>query len=444
MAIEDAAAKLRAFARILKLGHDLFNAADFADAAVRAVNDSKVVINYRSAALFEYDGKDFELLAQSGIPEKNPRSKLVLDQIEMLKTLDVSLPLSVIDRGLPGEAEKERTVYLAANLPCPEVLDGTVVRFIWLLEFSGEVSGNVENLVKVVAGSVGEALYFHRFCGRGKRLRKRGTGRKIFWLTVLLIFIASMFIRVPESATAEFTLRPQDSSVIYAPFDGTILHCLRQDGESVAKGDIIAKYDTAVLQYRLDQARSQLAELETEIALEERSAFFDPEKLGKVRLLAASRKIIEVTVAEAEWFIGHSTVTAPADGVLVLADGRAEKLAGKAVRSGERIAEIYGGSGVIAEIPVDEKQSSILQNDFSVSLYLHTAPENAIPVTVDKVAAYPEFTEQKTWCYTVRCALPDNSETLRYGMRGVAKLSGGKVFLGYRLIKSAILYFRGL
>ena len=95
MAIEDAAAKLRAFARILKQGHDLFNAADFADAAVRAVNDSKVVINYRSAALFEYDGKDFELLAQSGIPEKNPRSKLVLDQIEMLKTLDVSLPLSV-------------------------------------------------------------------------------------------------------------------------------------------------------------------------------------------------------------------------------------------------------------------------------------------------------------------------------------------------------------
>ena len=40
--------------------------------------------------------------------------------------------------------------------------------------------------------------------------------------------------------------------------------------------------------------------------------------------------------------------------------------------------------------------------------------------------------------------LPDNSAGLRYGMRGIARLSGENVSLGYRLFKSVVLYFRGL
>jgi hypothetical protein len=40
--------------------------------------------------------------------------------------------------------------------------------------------------------------------------------------------------------------------------------------------------------------------------------------------------------------------------------------------------------------------------------------------------------------------LPDGPDDLRYGMRGIAKLSGGDVSLGYRLFKSTVLYFRGL
>ena len=60
------------------------------------------------------------------------------------------------------------------------------------------------------------------------------------------------------------------------------------------------------------------------------------------------------------------------------------------------------------------------------------------------MSQYPELTEQKTFCYKVRVRLPDDSAGLRYGMRGIARLSGGNVSLGYRLFKSVVLYFRGL
>ena len=50
---------------------------------------------------------------------------------------------------------------------------------------------------------------------------------------------------------------------------------------------------------------------------------------------------------------------------------------------------------------------------------------------------------QQPYCVNIE-RLPEDSAGLRYGMRGIARLSGGKVFLGYRLFKSLVLYFRGL
>lgn len=99
---------------------------------------------------------------------------------------------------------------------------------------------------------------------------------------------------------------------------------------------------------------------------------------------------------------------------------------------------------MIAEIPVNERDASILRQAPRLTLFLHTAPENAIPAEIEEISRYPELTEQKTYCYKVRARLPKQMDDLRYGMRGVARLSGGDVSLGYRLFKSMVLYFRGL
>ena len=446
MANDDAAAKLRTFALILKFGHDLMNARNFDDAAVRAVNDARMLLDFHSAALFEHSEKRYEVIAQSGIPEKNPRSRLVLDQMELLEKFNSNDAFSVIDgkEAFPENPVFANSVYCIVNLPVPEVCADSGRTFVWLLEFKNNVPAHLENTAKIVGNSVSEALYFHRSASGRKHFGSAKKAKCIFYIILLAAIAAAMFIRVPESASAEFTLRPQMVSAVYAPFDGLVIRCFRQDGDKVSKGDIIARYDTATLQYRMEQARHQLAELESEISLEERNAFTDSEKLGKVRLLAARKKVLQVAVSEAKWYLDHADITAPADGVLVLADGRAEKLAGKALRIGDKVADIYGGRGLIAEIPVDEKDSSILQQKFTAELFLHTAPEEAIPVDILDTAVYPELTEQKSYCYTVRAELPENRSGLRYGMRGIAKISGRKVFLGYRLFKSAVLCFRGL
>ena len=81
-----------------------------------------------------------------------------------------------------------------------------------------------------------------------------------------------------------------------------------------------------------------------------------------------------IAVKEAQWYMDHAEITAPADGVLVLAEGRAELLVNKAVRTGDKLFDVYSGQGVIAEIMVNERESSILLGDLSATLFLLVSP----------------------------------------------------------------------
>ena len=446
MANEEFAARLKAFALMLKYGHDLFGAKNFSDAAAMAVSNSRSLLNFRTATLLELSGGKSRVIAQYGQVEVNPHSRLAVLQNKLAETLKFgNEPLTVSrDNGLSTELAEHDAVYLCLKLtPPPNAAEIDFV-FIWLLEYEKEVPGFAANTAKLLGSSISEALYYQRLCKSRLTGVRRQVKKRWMWAAALMILAGAMFIRVPENATAEFTLKAPEITSSYAWFDGPIARCLVQDGDTVTKGELIAEYDTAQLSYRLSSARSALREIETELALEQQNAFTDQDRLGKVKLLEARRDTVKVSVEEAEWYLEHSQLPAPADGILALTDGRAELLAGKAVRTGDKLFEVFGGSGMVAEIPVNERDASILRRQFDATLFLHTAPETAIPVEILEVSHYPELTEQKTYCYRVRAKLPDSLTGLRYGMRGIAKLSGGKVSLGYRLFKSVVLYFRGL
>lgn len=442
--IQELNARIKTFAVMLKFGHDLFNAPGFDDAAVMAVNNTHILLNYKSASLAEVSGGKGRIIAQYAQPSTNPHSRLAVLQSELCAKLELNgKPQEFSGEALP--AELSGSVYYALPLLPPASLSQQDFRFIWLLEYENEVPAYVRTSAGLLSTTIAEALYFHRLNrNAGWRFERHFSIRKMVWLLLLLLVCGSMFLKVPESTNAEFILKAPEISSAYAWFDGPIAKCRKQDGSIVKKGDVIAEYDTSALQYRLSAAQNAVKEIEAELELERRSSFTERERLGKLKLLETRLETARITVEEAQWYLAHSKLTAPADGILALADGRAEMLTGKAVRTGDRIFDIYGGSGMTAEIPVNERDSSILLKNPSATLFLYTAPEQAIPVRILEIAQYPELTEQRTYCYTVRAELPAQMTHLRYGMRGIAKLTGERVSLGYHLFKNAVLYFRGL
>jgi len=435
MAETDPNARLRVFALMLRYGHELFAADGLEMAAAAAVNNAHELVPYATSSLFDCTDGRVRILAQYGQPTVNAHAALAVEQIARVRAW-LKDPETVPAGGAT----------LMVRLPLPAQAAESRLDFVWLIEFPEPPPASVGDALKLMSSSAGQALAFHRLC----RSRRRGLFRRIrkstFWGLVLAALGASLFIRVPESTTAEFFVRAPEETTVYAWFDGAIGSCLKKDGERVEAGDVVVKYDVSQLGYRTALARNQLAETEAELALARQNAFANPEDLGRVKPLEIRCQGLKVSVDEAEWYIGHSEVRAPAAGVVALAEGDAARLENKAVRTGDVLFRVLGGSGYEAEIPVNEREASVLRADMEVTLFLHTAPETAIPTRILEVSHYPQLNEQKTWVYRVRVALDPSAAPggLRYGMRGVAKLQSGRVSLGYRLFKSGVLYFRGL
>ncbi len=440
---EDLAGKLKTFATILKFNHDLFEAESFSRAAAMAVNNSRILLQFRNSVLFELlsDGST-QLIAQFGQPELHPHSAQVQTFQKLAENAARQDGETCVLEVPAGGAEDGNGICFCLKLLPPRSAKKRC-SFLWVLEYEKEIPPFVENTAKLLGKSVSESLNLAKYADHAN-WRDPGKRRKYWVLSAVLLLLAGvLLLPVRETATTDFTLKSSNITAAYAWFDGPIAQCLKQDQDFVKKGDVIAVYDIAPRRYQYEMALAALNEAKAELELERQNAFSDEAKLGKVKLLQKRCEMLAIPVEEAKWYLDHSRILAPADGILALTDKRAEQLAGKAVRTGDKLFEILVPGSLSAEIPVNEQDSSILQGPFSVTLFLHTAPERAIESRIQEIANYPELTGQNTYCYMVRAALVgENTGDLRFGMRGIAKLAGKKVCLGYLLFKNLILYFR--
>lgn len=438
-------ARLKTFAMIIKFGHDLFDGKDLKSTAAAAVNNSYQLLKFRSAALFRLDSaRNCRVLGQFGQSDVNEFSAAVQQQKKLIAEarFDQNGAAVIENRELPEELAENNALYLLCRLtpPAAACFDGT---YVWLLEYEKSIPENILPTVRLLGKSIAEALCLaESSSGPGRRLPRffTGIGR---WILLLLLLAAVMLLPVRETSTAEFMLKAPEVTAAYTRIDGTVTGVMKKDGTPVKKGETVLQLDRSELEYRLADARARLKEAEADLELAQQNAFTDESKLGNVKLLRARCRILQVAVDEAQWLLKHTVIKAPADGILVLDEERSGEITGRAVKAGDKLFEIYGGRGMTAEVMVHERDSSILHSKFDSELFLHTAPEKGLTGRIISVAHYPTLNERNQYCYQIRMELPESEKgSLRFGMRGVAKLSGGNVCLGYWLFKSIILYFR--
>lgn len=453
-------ARLKIFGMIFRIGSDLFHAPDFDTACGMAVNNPAILLKFKRATLLEKSDAGLRILAQYGQLAVNPHSEVAHRQLALFEQAewpqDKPLRLSrcpeegAEDRDLELQASldallEEDGELIAFSLPAPAFLGDPGFSLIWLLEYDTPIPAYALTSASLLVHSLGEALFCHRCCGAvaRRRFRRRLSAGK--WAVILLVIAAAilLLVRVRDSVNAEFTLKSPETFGAYAWFDGPIAECLKQDGAFVEKDEVVLRYDTSALAFRLANAKSQVAEIAKEYDVESAAAFNDKSKLGRVELIRTRLESARVAVEEAQWYMKHAEVRAPADGVLVLAEGRADLLVNRAVRTGDKLFEVYGGEGVIAEILVNERESSILLGELSATLFLYTQPDRTFNAEIIEIKQYAELTEQRTYCYKVRARLQSDLP-LRYGMRGVAKLRGESVSLGYFLFRNLVIYLRWL
>ena len=100
---------------------------------------------------------------------------------------------------------------------------------------------------------------------------------------------------------------------------------------------------------------------------------------------------------------------------------------------------------LLAEISLNEKDAAVLEGTTGTELFLHARPEKSLQnVEIISVSPKPFITETNEYCYRVRVKFDDKDKLGLVGMRGVARITGKTVTLGYYLFRNMILAWREL
>lgn len=452
--------RLRAFAAILRLNRDAFSFKDLRSTALHIVNDSKTLLTYDRSSLVDLRSR--RVIAEYSQTEVNEHTRYARALTRLCRELKFGNdPLEVtadcpeeILNTLSGKGKEslqvlteDGTHLLMIPLRHSKNPESEKNPFLWVLEYKNAIPGHVSAMVALLAADYSCALWLHApkgFLRIWSRFLFRITFARLFLLLLAAFGVALFTMNVEHTVSAEFVLKPKSAHSSYAWFDAVVKKCHVKDGQIVKKGEKILSYDTARMRFQLSAALAAYKETDAEYEQESKAAFTDREKLGKLKVLSHRRKQALVAIEEARWYLAHSEVHAPVEGMVALVDGSADKLANRALRTGEKQFDIYSGNGMIAEIRVNEKDASVLDKSPVITLFLHTKPELPIRVKVIASRYYPELTEQNIYCYNLQAEMADPVPGLRYGMRGVARVRGEKVLLGYYLFRSLVLWYRGL
>jgi hypothetical protein len=453
--------KLNALAAILRLGHEAFEKSNLEQWAVHVVNNSVLVVPYTRSAMVDLRGRWPKVLAVSGQPEVNSNSEYANHLLNLTQPLKDLSKITSLDEKLLEQRNSRQGAfdgleyllqYSKAVIAVPVIPSGEEAgagTLLWIIEFENKrTAGSAPSLLSLLCKHYSESVFFILNDKRKKFISDVIDRRKFFRPSrviagvVAVLLIAMFVIRIPQNVAAEFEIVPNQEHIYYAPFDGVIEECLHKSGEKIKKGELILRYNTDERQYNLASAKNAYNKISAQLELVQQQSFKDIRKRGQVRLMEIQKEKTAVEIKKNDWYLKKSNVVAENSGILDIGD--ADKLEGKAVRSGEKLFEILStaGENLIALIALDERYASVLTGgNTNVTLYLHAQPEKAITGKILAISPKPVLTERKLYCYLIRFK-PQVAEHMMCGMRGVARVTGVKVRLGYYLFRNLVLWWR--
>jgi multidrug resistance efflux pump len=207
------------------------------------------------------------------------------------------------------------------------------------------------------------------YVGPGRPWLKFGT---LFASVLLLVML---FVQVPYRVEASAQLITDSTRLLTSQNDGRLLDVLVDVGDTVKKGQPLAKLDTTDLQ-------QQLAEVQSEIqryASEEDKARAGG-ALAEMLVAQARRVQSEARLMRVAYFLQQARTEAPFDGVVV--EGERRNLLGSSVKRGDKLFRIAQVRDLYVVLQVPEHAIRDLHSDAQAELLLLSQPDQPIRLKV--------------------------------------------------------------
>ena len=235
----------------------------------------------------------------------------------------------------------------------------------------------------------------------------------VMLIAALTLFFA--FATGPFRVSANARIEGEVQRSVTAPFQGYVRETAKRAGDTVAKGDLLARLDDRDLkleQVRLQAQREQLGKQYREaMAKRERAS---------VRVVSSQIEQVEAQLALVQEQLGRTEVVAPFDGVLV--SGDLTQALGAPLERGQVLFEIAPLDNYRVVLQVDERQITGIRLGQSGELVLSSMPNSSFPVSVSKITPVSMAKEGRNTFRVEAQLQSDSGVRLRPGMEGLAKI----------------------
>src|SRR6267143_1069385 len=362
--------------------------------------------------------------------------RLIADAMHEVLDLDAAIVHPAVagdELGAIAHAELAREFRDVAVCSVPLLADGHAIGALTLERASGEpFDAPAVELCKTVGMLLGPILALKRDNERGEwqRLRQAATGaaRALFGprhpgakLLAALGAAAVVFLALASGeyrVAAKTVIEGEVQRAAVAPFDGYVAESRVRAGDTVKKGQVLARLDEREL--KLEQTR--LASEREQLTRKHRQAFAALDR-ATMAVIGAQINQAEAQLSLVEDKLARATLAAPFDGIVV--SGDLSQLLGAPVEQGKVLFQIAPLDAYRVILEVDERDIAHVRVGQQGELALSGMPARPMHFALKQITPVSTAQEGRNY-FRVEAQLDNASAHLRPGMEGVGKISAGE------------------
>ena len=293
-----------------------------------------------------------------------------------------------------------------------------------------------------LASTFGHALNsFKKDFSINKLLKKNFSGKR-FWMGVFVFLIISI-IPIKIKSTAPVDVVPSSPKLITAPFDGVVKNIVINNNDKIIVGDLVVLLEDLDLTNEYNLAQQSLQIAEKELLRSRQSSFSDKKEKARLAELVAQVDLKKAELKSVSERLKNSKIYSTQNGVAIV--DRKSEWQGRPVSVGEKIITIANPNEIEFLIWLPVKDSLVIEKNSLVKVFLDVNPMRSLKGKLLRASYQPSLSPEGILSYKLTASYEGNAKKLpRIGLRGTAKVYGGRVPLFYYLFRKPITFVRQL
>jgi RND family efflux transporter MFP subunit len=261
--------------------------------------------------------------------------------------------------------------------------------------------------------------------GLKSRLQKlfgvRRLALKLGGLALIAVLVGGSLVNGEYRITADAVLEGKIQRVVAAPFAGYLLSAAVRAGDTVEQGQVMASLNDSDIRLQLSKLEGELQKVRREYREAQ-----SKRDLVKVRVTNEQVNQINAEIELTRQRLERINLTAPFDGVVI--EGDLAQSLGAPLERGEALFKIAPLDGYRIILKVDESDIVRIAPGQQGQLILPSLTGQDIPLTVDKITIAAQADDGAN-IFRVEASLNRETNLLRPGMQGIAKIGAGRARL---------------